>query len=191
MTIGIYGGSFDPIHIGHAMLANFISQCNVIDELWIVVSRKNPLKAHPVCASDADRLEMARIVSNYCRKVKVNDIEMTLPYPSYTIDTLHSLKTIYPEHSFKIIIGSDNFVDFPKWKDYEKIQKEYGVIVYPRPGYALPATEPENVTFLNGAPEFSISSSLVREYISSGWDINFFVPIEVADYIKKHNLYHE
>lgn len=189
MTIGIYGGSFDPIHTGHAMVANFVSQCNVVDEVWFMVSRRNPLKEHETLAGDIDRLAMASLVAEKCKKVKVCDIEMSLPTPSYTYDTLSILKEKYPANEFKIIIGSDNLQNFYKWRNSEKIQKEFGVIVYPRPGYPLPEKQPENMTFLNGAPEFSISSSLIREYAASGWNINYFVPISVSEYIKTQKLY--
>ena len=189
MKIGIFGGSFDPIHTGHAMLANFIAQCNVVDEVWLMVSRRNPHKNYPTVASDFHRLTMARIVASKASHVKVTDVEMFLPEPSYTIDSLYQLKKTHPEHDFCIIIGSDSLKNFNGWKDSEKLLKDFGVIVYPRPGYPLPEKEPDGMTFLSGAPEFSISSTLIREYILSGWDINYFVPCEVADYINLNNLY--
>lgn len=189
MTVGIYGGSFDPIHTGHAMIANFISQCNAVDEVWIMVSRRNPLKEHSTFASDYERLEMAKLVASKCRNVKITEIEMELPAPSFTYLSLLELKKRYPENDFKIIIGSDSLINFKDWRNYEKIQKEFGLIVYPRPGYPLVGMEPPGITYLTGAPEFGISSSLVREYIQSGWDINFFVPEDVASYIEKNNLY--
>ena len=189
MIIGVYGGSFDPIHTGHAMLANFMAQCNVVDEVWIMVNRKNPLKSHSAFATDVQRLEMVRMVVADCKNVKVTDIEMTLPVPSYTYDSLCELKKLYPHHNFKIIIGSDSLLDFYKWKKVENLIKEFGVIVYPRPGYPLPEKQPDGMTFLSGAPEISISSSLIREYIASGWNINYFVPLCVSEYINMHNLY--
>lgn len=189
MTIGIYGGSFDPIHTGHSMLANFVSQCGVVDELWLTVCRKNPLKDHNVYANDTQRLDMARIVASKCRNVKVCDIEMSMPLPSYTINTLMKLKFIYPQHNFKVIIGSDSLERFSHWKDNDVILKEFGVIVYPRPGYPMPESEPVGMKFLNGAPEFGISSSLIREYVRDKWDINYFVPTEVAEYIQNNRLY--
>ena len=191
MVVGIYGGSFDPIHSGHAMVANFVAQCNVVDEVWIMVSRRNPLKEQGAYASDEERLEMAGIVAKECRNVKVTDIEMTLPTPSYTIETLKELKSRYPEDEFKIIIGSDSLERFDQWKESEKIRKEFGVIVYPRPGYPMPSSEGEGFTFLSGAPEFGISSSLIREYAASGWNLNYFVPVGVANYIKTKRLYEQ
>ena len=189
MLIGIYGGSFDPIHTGHAIVANFVSQCNVVDEVWLMVNRRNPMKPESSETSDIDRLKMASLVSNGCRNVKVTDVELHLPSPSYTYDTLKVLKNKFPDHSFRIIIGSDSFASLPKWKNSDKLINEFGFIVYPRPGYPLPEKEPTGFTFLNGAPEFGISSSLIREYIKSGWNIDYFVPNEIADYINKNKLY--
>ena len=189
MRIGIYGGSFDPIHTGHAIVANFVSQCGVVDEVWLMVSRRNPLKTRDAAASEDQRLAMANLVAGKCRKVSVTDIELQLPSPSYSYDTLLALKEKYPDKEFSLIIGSDSLENFSNWKNYIKIQKEFGVIVYPRPGYPLEGEEPVGMKFLTGAPEFSISSTLIREYIRDGWNYNYFVPTEVAAYIREHNLY--
>ncbi|MCH5229007.1 MAG: nicotinate (nicotinamide) nucleotide adenylyltransferase [Muribaculaceae bacterium] len=189
MKIGIFGGSFDPIHTGHAMLANFISQCNIVDQVWLTVSRKNPLKEHSTYATERQRVEMVKLVAAYCSNVEVCLEELNLPYPSYTYNTLCHLQKLFPQNEFKIIIGSDNLSTLHQWKESEKILQEFGVIVYPRPGYPLKGEEPSGMKYLNGAPEFSISSSLIREYISSKWNINYFVPLEVAEYIKINKLY--
>ncbi|MCH5230890.1 MAG: nicotinate (nicotinamide) nucleotide adenylyltransferase [Muribaculaceae bacterium] len=189
MTIGLYGGSFDPIHTGHAMVANFVAQCNVVDEVWFMVSRQNPLKPNSTIANDSQRLEMATIVANKCRNVKVTDVEMHLPSPSFTINAVKELKRIYHHYNFKIIIGSDSLENFKFWKDSEQLLNDFGVIVYPRPGFPLPTEQPENMIFLNGAPEFSISSTLIREYITSDWNVNYFLPPEVAEYISRNKLY--
>ncbi|MCH5232203.1 MAG: nicotinate (nicotinamide) nucleotide adenylyltransferase [Muribaculaceae bacterium] len=191
MKIGIYGGSFDPIHTGHSILANFVAQCGIVDEVWITVSRKNPMKSHQVYASDTDRLKMAESVASECNNVKVCDIEMSMPVPSFTYDTLKKLRGLYPDNEFKIIIGSDSLLGFEQWRNANKIRSEFGVIVYPRPGYPLPAEEPEGMIFLCGAPEFGVSSSLVREYIRDGWNVSYFVPVSVANYIAVKNLYKE
>lgn len=189
MIIGIYGGSFDPIHSGHAMVANFVAQCNVVDEVWLIVSRRNPLKENATEAGELQRLEMAELVSRNCSHVKVSDVELDMPSPSFTYNTLEELKKRHPQDEFKVIIGSDSLENFPKWKNSERILRDYGIIVYPRPGYPLPEKEPEGMIFLNGAPEFGISSSLIREYVASGWNINYFVPLAVSEYISKHELY--
>ena len=189
MKIGIYGGSFDPVHTGHAMVANFVAQCNVVDEVWMMVSRRNPLKEKPASASDTDRVRMVELVADHCAKVKVSDLELNMPYPSYTIATLEELKRLHPDYDFSIIIGTDSLITFPQWKEATRILKEFGVIVFPRPGYPFPEKEPAGMTFLTGAPQTSISSTLIREYARDGWNIDFFVPPEVADYIKNHHLY--
>lgn len=189
MEIGIYGGSFDPIHTGHAMVANFVAQCNVVDEVWIMVSRRNPLKANDTYATDSQRFEMVSLVAEKCRNVKASREELSLPYPSYTYDTLKYLQKKYPGHTFSLIIGSDSLERLSEWKNSRDLQREFRIIVYPRPGYPFPELEPDNMTFLNGAPTFGISSSLVREYVKSDWDINYFVPASVSDYIKLHKLY--
>ena len=189
MRIGIYGGSFDPIHTGHAMVANFVAQCNVVDEVWLMVSRRNPLKTGGTYAGDRERLEMASIVARKCKGVRVTDIEMHRGVPSYTIETLRELQREHPDDSFKIIIGSDSLIKFREWRSWEEIVKDFGVIVYPRPGYPMPEKEPDNFIFLNGAPEFGISSTLIREYVRSGWNINYFVPTEVNEYIREKQLY--
>ena len=189
MTIGIYGGSFDPIHTGHAIVANFVAQCNVVDEVWLMVNRRNPLKKNGTIASDSDRLEMASLVAEECCNVIVSDIELRLPTPSYTYDTLKTLKETIPDNSYMLIIGSDSLEGFHNWKNSDKIIKEFGIIVYPRPGYPLPEKEPAGFTFLNGAPEFNISSTLIREYIKDGWNVNFFLPVSVSEFIEKKKLY--
>lgn len=189
MTIGIYGGSFDPIHTGHAVVANFVAQCGLVDEVWITVAKQNPLKTDRVLAHENQRITMAEIVASLCSGVRVCDIEMELPHPSYTINTLNELKRRFEEYDFRLIIGSDSYRNFERWKSADEIRQNYGLIVYPRPGYPLPKDEPGNTVFLNGAPEFSISSSLIREYCKSRWNINYFVPPQIAQYIINHNLY--
>ena len=188
MKIGIYGGSFDPIHTGHAIVANFVAQCGFVDEVWIMVSRRNPLKSNDTFATDAERLKMAELTAKNCKNVKVSDFEMSLPSPSYTYDTLTCLRNKYPEHQFFLIIGSDNYENFKNWRNHDKIMSEFGLIIYPRPEFHL-ETQPDNTVYLSGAPEFTVSSTLIREYVKDGWDINFFVPVEVARFIKEKQLY--
>lgn len=188
MKIGILGGSFDPIHTGHAILANFASQSKLVNKVWLMVSRRNPLKSQTI-ADELDRLAMARIVAGNCENVEVSDFEMHLPEPSYTYDTLRALKEVYPDDEFKIIIGSDSLGNFPKWRNGDKIIKEFGVIVYPRPGYPLPDKELEGFEFLREVPVSDISSTLIRSKIKEGWDIEFLVPEGVKKYIIENQLY--
>lgn len=193
MIVGIYGGSFNPIHTGHAMLANYIAQSGVVDEVWLMVSPLNPLKAGTdsgdALAGNRERLEMAEIVATDCRGVRASGFEFTLPIPSYTYNTLCKLREAYADIDFRLIIGSDNWQEFSRWRNPDEIIGEFGVLVYPRPGYGIEGPLPEGVTLLDEVPTAYISSTLVRKMIAEGKDINFLVPPEVARYIGRHRLY--
>lgn len=190
MRIGIFSGSFDPVHTGHAMIANYASQWSDLDEVWIVVSPLNPLKkgSHP--APDSDRLAMASLVAAKCDGVRVSDFEFSLPIPSYTYNTLVCLRERFPEHEFSLIIGSDNWLQFDKWRDSEKIVRDFSIYIYPRPGYDICKEDmPLGVTVMDAAPRALISSSFVRDSVKEGKNLNYFLPGEVFDYILKHRLY--
>ncbi len=189
MKIGVFSGSFDPIHMGHAMLANYVLQWENLDEVWLMASRRNPLKRN-TDASDEDRFNMVRIVADQCPGIKASDFELNLPEPSFTYRTLSELKATYPEHDFYLIIGSDNFLIFDKWRDYKKIIEEYKIIVYPRPGYIIkdPFNNP-NIIILDNAPQMLISSTFIREAIKNNKRLNFFLPEKVSEYIDKNKLY--
>lgn len=190
MNIGIYSGSFDPIHTGHAMVASFCAQWGGLDEVWLMVSQQNPLKEGRRPADGHHRLEMARLVATLCRNVRASGFELELPPgPSYTYETLCRLRDQYPDHTFRLIIGSDNWVDFGRWRNAHKIISEFGILVYPRPGFAVPHDVKEGVTVLPDGPTAHISSSFVRKALAEGADINFFVPVPVAAYIRENNLY--
>ena len=189
MKIGIYGGSFDPIHIGHAIVANYALQWGNLDEVWILVSPQNPLKSN-IHASDCDRLKMAESVFMGIENIKVSDFEFSLPIPSFTYTTLSELKKRYPEHEFSLIIGSDNWKIFNKWANSVKIIEEFGVLIYPRPGFDVSISEvPENIKILDDAPQVIMSSSFVREALKNGKNVNFFVPDAVCQYIETKKLY--
>ena len=190
MKIGIFGGSFNPVHVGHAILANYISQYTDIDEVWFMVSPQNPLKDSSNYIADEDRLKMVKMVCDKCPNVKVSDFEFSLPLPSYTINTLEQLARQYPNNSFKLIIGSDNLAIFEKWKDSEKIINHFGLIVYPRKGYDIKYIgNKSNIEILHDAPEVEVSSTFIREGINSGQNMSFFMPDDVYEYIIKHSLY--
>ena len=189
MRIGIYGGSFDPIHTGHAMLANYIAQTGEVDEVWLMVSPLNPLKKGTLPAPDLHRLAMAREVAEQCRGVKASDFEFSLPIPSYTYTTLCRLREAYPGDSFRLIIGSDNWQEISRWRDPDKIIREFGLLIYPRPGYPAEGPFPKGVTLLEGVPTIDMSSTFVREMVREGKNINYFVPLCVSDYIRTHGLY--
>lgn len=191
MNIVIYSGSFDPIHTGHACLASWVSQfCPEADELWFMVTPRNPLKPESARAGDADRLAMARLVAGPLAGVRVSDFEFSLPLPSYTRATLQALAARWPEHRFRLLIGSDNWLIFSRWRDYDIILRDFGVLIYLRPGFPVdPATLPPGATLLDRAPQFEISSTFIRDSISRGRDMNYFLPSAVYDYVREHKLY--
>lgn len=190
MRIGVFGGSFDPIHSGHAMVANYASQWLGLDEVWLMVSPQNPLKEGSRPMADADRLEMAGLVAKKCANVKVSDFEFSLPKPSYTANTLTALKKEFPDCEFVLIIGSDNWLNFARWRDYRHIIEDFDIIVYPRPGYDVDQSLlPANVTLAAEAPQAFISSTFVRKSVKEVKNLNFFLPPEVFAYIIRNKLY--
>lgn len=189
MTIGVLGGSFNPVHIGHMMLASYIQQFTDLDEVWLSLSPLNPLKAgSDELIPDLIRLKMLELAIGNTSGLNICDYELSMPRPSYTINTLHYLAKRYPRHNFKLIIGSDNWKIFDQWKDHEAIISEFGVIVYPRPGYPVGTIYDDGVDVVN-APMADISSTFIRKALARGWNINYFLPQGVYDYIIKNNLY--
>lgn len=189
MTIGILGGSFNPVHIGHLMLASYLQQFAGLDEVWLTLSPLNPLKVgSDELIPDITRLKMLEIATEKAEGLNVCDYELTMPKPSYTINTLRYLAKRYPSHTFKLIIGSDNWKIFDQWKDHEAILSDFGVIVYPRPGYPVGTIYEDGVDVVN-APMADLSSTFLRKAIAKGKDMNYFLPHGVFDYIKQNNLY--
>lgn len=188
--IAIMGGSFNPVHIGHLMLCNYIRQECGFDAVWLVLSPLNPLKQNPEeLLSDSVRLEMLSLACGGVDFVEACDVELSMPKPSYTISTLRELAKRYPDTDFCLIIGADNWNIFTKWKCYDEIIRDFGVVVYPRPGYAIDKSENyPNVRF-SDAPTFEISSTFVRNLIKNGGDPAFFVPDSVRRFILENNLY--
>lgn len=189
MKIGIFSGSFDPIHTGHAMVSNYLSQYCGLDKVWLMPSPLNPLKQGTRPADEAHRLDMCAIVARKCASVEVSDFEFGLPRPSYTWRTLQLLREAYPEVEFSLVIGSDNWLVFDRWRNYEDIVREFPIIIYPRPGYPVGGELPGSVTLLSDAPQALISSTFVREGLKEGKNMNYFLDPEVTDFIKKHRLY--
>ncbi len=205
MKVGIFGGSFDPIHEGHVRLAKYVLDHTDLDEVWLMVSPRNPLKDHGPIATDQQRLEMARLAVEGIPGIRVSDFEFHLPIPSYTYKTLTELKKSYLDIDFRLIIGGDNWTDFDRWRNPQEILTEFGVIVYPRPGETL--TPPQLATsnfdqfkiqnskfkILTGAPQMPISSTQIRNMIKSD-PLNLdSSPLSlnkaVAHYIHTHHLY--
>ena len=190
MKIGILGGSFNPIHIGHAILANYITQNTDIEQLWLMVSPQNPLKSDLPSSYDVHRLAMTELVASKCNNVITSGFEFTMPKPSYTVDTLCRLREKFPKHEFVLIIGADNWVQFNKWKDYNVILQHHNIMVYPRMGYNIQVPiELKNKVFALNSPIIEISSTYIRDQLNRNRNMNFYLPNDVYQYILKHNLY--
>jgi nicotinate-nucleotide adenylyltransferase len=195
MNTGILGGSFNPIHIGHLALANYLCEYADLDELWFLVSPRNPLKEEVKQLDAALRLELVRLAIADYPKFQACDIEFTLPAPHYTVHTLDCLKQRYPDRTFHLIIGSDNWNIFPQWYDSQRLLAENRLMVYPRPHYPLPdrtqlpeqsphseqsprsgqSPRPEHVRFVADAPTFDISSTFIRRALRDGKDVRYFL----------------
>lgn len=186
--IGILGGSFNPVHMGHLILAQFLTQWRYVDKVWLTLSPLNPLKDASVLLPDMKRLAMITLATKGAVNVDSCDIELSMPRPSYTIDTLDLLAKRYPAKRFKLIIGSDNWRIFEQWRDYERILDDYGVIVYPREGYPVDSIYVDGLEVVN-APTLNISSTFIRDAISRGKDMRYFVPDSVYKYISDNRLY--
>lgn len=189
MKTGLFFGSFNPVHIGHLAIANYMLEFTDLDELWMIVSPHNPFKTKNSLAGEYDRIKMVEMAIGENPKMSASDIEFRLPKPSYTIDTLTYLKERYPSKNFILLVGSDNLESFHKWKNYEEILKNYQLYVYPRPGSGLGKyAEYKNIKMVN-APLIEISSSFIRESIKEGKNIQYFLPLKVYEYIKHNNFY--
>lgn len=180
----LFFGSFNPIHIGHMAIANYLTEFCDIHELWFVITPQNPLKKASTLLNDRDRQYLTQLAIEDYPKFRVSDIEFYLPKPNYTINTLTYLKEKYPDLNFSILIGGDNLESFHKWKNYRKILDNYKIYVYKRPCSTLPEFENSNVTIVD-APQMEISSSFIRNAIKKNKDIRYFLPPKVYEYIMK------
>jgi len=191
MRIGLFGGSFDPIHIGHAIIAQHIISNGMVDQLWFLVSPLNPLKVDKQQqVADTDRLRMVEMVSHPMDGVETSAFEFTMPRPSYTIDTLNALQAKFPENDFYLVIGADNWQAFDKWRNSDEILAKYHVLVYPRLGFEVVIPDfLENRVQLVEAPIIELSSTMIRERIANGQSVRYYVPDEVLKYIVHKQLY--
>lgn len=187
-TIGILGGSFNPVHAGHMMLASYLSQWKYVDEVWLTLSPRNPLKEPGELLPDMKRLSMLNIALKSAVGIDICDIELTMPKPSYTINTLDLLRERYPEYRFKVIIGSDNWRIFDQWRASRRILDEFGVLVYLRPGYPVERRHVDGLEVVD-APMMNVSSTFIREAIARGRNMNYFLPAGVYKYIVDNRLY--
>ncbi len=184
MRIGIFGGSFNPIHNGHIEIARKVVELTSVDEVWFMVSPHNPLKEQTALMDDQLRLEMTAEALRNEESLVCSDHEFHLPRPSYTWNTLQSLASAYPEHSFSLVIGADNWVHFDKWRNHEEILRNHEIIVYPRRDCPINAEElPSGVEYLD-IGLYDISSTMIRERLKQGIDIAGLVPQNVAEKLK-------
>ncbi len=189
MKIGLFFGSFNPIHVGHLIIANYIKEYSDLDKIWFVVSPQNPLKKKVSLLDDYHRLELVnRAIANY-DDFEASSIEFKLPQPSYTVDTLAYLKEKHPSHTFKIIMGSDNLKSLHKWKNFEVLLRDYELVVYPRPTYDVANFQYDAKLTVVEAPQMNISASLIRKMFADGKQPRFFLPKSVYQYIEEMHFY--
>ncbi len=188
---GIFSGSFNPIHIGHLALANYLIEFEGLDELWFIVTPQNPLKPKHSLLNDKLRIEMVKLAIESYPRFSVNDIESHLPQPSYTVRTLEALEEKHPDREFHLIIGADNWEIFDKWAEYEKIKNNYHIIVYPRRGHDIKIADSETRIKATDAPLIEVSSTFIRHSIAKNKDVRFFTPNSVYKYISDNKLYRD
>jgi len=189
MRIGLFFGSFNPIHVGHMVLANYMLSFTDLQQVWFVVSPHNPLKEKASLLDQNQRLHLVNLAIGDTPNMQSNNIEFQLPQPSYTINTLVHLKEKYPQHEFALIMGSDNLQTFDRWKNYEEILKRYRLYIYPRPGFDGGALLLHKNVVMTEAPVMEISSTFIRKAIKDKKDVSFFVPPAVWQYIDEMSFY--
>jgi nicotinate-nucleotide adenylyltransferase len=201
MKIGLYFGTFNPIHIGHLIIANHFAEYSGLDQIWMVVTPHNPLKNKQTLLDDYQRLQLVFLATEDYPKIKPSDIEFKLPQPNYTVNTLVHLQEKYPKHVFSLIMGEDNLKSLDKWKNHEIILQNHEIYVYPRISSELDTSlkgelAKQNSTFKNhpkihviDAPVVEISSTFIRENIKNKKNVQPLLPSKVWEYIDHNNLY--
>lgn len=189
MKVGLFFGTFNPIHVGHMIIASYMAEFTDLDQVWFVVSPQNPMKQDQILLKDYHRLALVRIAVENHRKLKVNNIEFSLPKPSYSIDTLTELSDKYRDHEFALIIGTDNLEIFHQWKDYERILDKYSLYVYPRHGFNGGNLASHPKVKITDAPLIEISSTFIRQAIREKKDIQSMLPDAVWKYIEEMHFY--
>ena len=187
--VGIYSGSFNPIHHGHVMLANYLVEFSDLDELWFVVTPQNPLKKKEDLLDDDERLKMVQLAIGDDPRIHVSDIEMHLPTPSYTINTLTALSEQHPDSEFVFVCGMDSLQNLKNWREYQKILDNYELLVFPREGYdGGELINYPSVTVLK-TPILEISSTFIRQCVKEGRDVRHFMPEKAFEYMKENRFY--
>ena len=187
MRIGLYFGSFNPIHQGHLIIASAVANSGHVDQVWFIVSPQNPLKKSNSLLNEYHRLHLVNLAIQNDIRLKTSDIEFKMPRPSFTIDTLIYLKEKYPHHEFMVVMGSDSLLNIEKWKNAELLLKEYTFLVYKRPGFELDRQHSNIITL--EAPLLDISSTYIRNTLKQNKSIRYLMPDAVANEIESNNYY--
>lgn len=190
MKIGLYFGSFNPVHAGHLIIANHLLNSTDLQRIWFIVSPQNPFKENNTLLNEYSRLHLLKVATEDDTRVRVLDIEFGLPKPSYTSVTLIHLEEKYPGNEFSIIMGSDSFQNLHKWKNYEAIIKNYSIYIYLRPDFEIKNDIDAEIKIVN-APLIQISSTEIRHLIRDGKSIRYLVPDKVREEIEKGGYYRE
>ncbi len=188
MNIGLYFGSFNPVHVGHLIIANHIANYSDLDQVWFVVSPQNPFKSASSLLNQYHRLHLVKSAIEGEKKLRASSVEFKLPKPSYTIDTLVYLNEKFPQHVFNILLGSDGFQNINKWKNYKVILNNYHIYIYNRPGHKVTETFGAQVTIMDAAV-LELSSTKIRDMIKEKKSIRFLVPDIVQEEIVKNGYY--
>lgn len=188
MNIGLFFGSFNPIHQGHLIIANYIVEHTELDKIWFVVSPHNPLKPQSSLLNEYDRFHLVELAIKDNNKFRASNIEFNLPKPSYTIDTLTYLHEKFPLEKFSVIMGSDSYQNLPRWKNYEVLLRDYPIIVYQRPGFEVVEPLSERTQVLH-APLIEISATMIRKMIREKKSIKYLIPDPVIAYINENRYY--
>jgi nicotinate-nucleotide adenylyltransferase len=188
VKIGLYFGSFNPVHNGHLIIANYIANYSTLDQVWFVISPLNPLKKANSLLPEQHRKHLIDLCIEGEKKLKTSSVEFKLPKPSYTIDTLTYLTEKYAQHTFSVIMGSDAFSNIKRWKNYEALLNNYAIYIYKRPGFEIKEVKETNITVLQ-APLLEISSTHIREMLKEKKSIRFLVPDIVKEEIELHQYY--
>lgn len=189
MKIGLFFGSFNPIHVGHLIVANTMATTTDLEQVWFVVSPQNPFKKNKSLLHEFDRFDMVERAIADNSRLKASDIEFSMPRPSYTIDTLVRLQEKHPQHQFKLIIGEDNLEQFANWKNYDKILEYFGLYVYPRPKAPETTFRQHTNVQLVEAPLLDISATYIRDCLRKNRSIRYMVPEVVEEMILRKKFY--